>query len=81
MNVTDSDGSYLADSRLLSLIAAESLDDIFQEVTRSTMEWMHSSRCALWWLDMNRNGFRLASLVSRETETTDASNLFLPYET
>jgi signal transduction histidine kinase/GAF domain-containing protein len=82
MDETDSNTAVLADRnlhRFLSLISADSLDSIFQELAWRTSEWTPAPRCALWWLDTNRAGFRLAAAAGEWAKPADADDL-LPYE-
>lgn len=84
MKVIDSDVADRADlqlDRFLSLVSADSLEVIFQELVQYTRQWMRVPRCALWWLDTNRNGFRLTSVAAEEPITQDLDGAFLPYET
>lgn len=64
----------------LSLISATSLETIFNQLVGRAREWMQVPRCALWWLDGNRNGFRLAA-VAEDSWPVNLDANFLPYET
>lgn len=82
MSESDSNLTGLPDLQLeqfLSLISADSLESILHELVRCTRSWVSAGRCALWWLDLNRVGFRLASVGGEEPKPAEANAAFLPY--
>lgn len=62
----------------LSLISADSIEVILKELVERTKEWMHVSHAALWWLDLNHNGFRL---LPASKGKRSSPNSFISYET
>jgi len=79
----DDDSDSIAPSNLpidsfLSMISAESIEVILKELVARTTEWMHVSHAALWWLDLNHNGFRVLPVGKGKR---NLSNTLIPYET
>lgn len=82
MKHEDSDStvpSNLPIDSFLSLISADSVEVILKELVERTKEWMHVSQAALWWLDLNHNGFRM--VPAGKSGKKNSSNSFIPYET
>lgn len=67
--------------QFLSLISADSTESILHELVRCTCAWVSAGRCALWWLDTNRVGFRLASAGGVEPKPAEVDAAFLSYAT
>jgi signal transduction histidine kinase/GAF domain-containing protein len=84
VNDPDLNARELPDLQLeqfLSLISADSMESILHELVRCTRSWVSAGRCALWWLDTNHVGFRLASAGGVGPKPAEADAAFLPYAT
>lgn len=78
-NSDDSTQPNLELDQLLSLIREDSLESIFQNVVTFAQKWMTASVAAIWWLDRNRNGFRLVTARNGSEELNQDSK-FITYD-